>query len=69
MCTNDTDVGGGIFWPNLSWYLPDAIVFGKRTGICREMQATGIFHYMASSRAGVMKTGNTKELRHSGILF
>lgn len=65
MCIKCYGVGGGIFWPNLSWYLCDAVVFGNRAGICREMQVPGALDYMASSRAWVIETGIEKELRHS----
>lgn len=52
------------FWPYLLWYLSDAVAFGARTGICREMRAARALHYLADGRERVRETERARELRH-----
>lgn len=57
--------GWWVFWPYLLWYLSDAVAFGARTGICREMRAARALHYLADGRERVRETERARELRHS----
>lgn len=65
MCAKCYGVGGRNFWPYLLWYLSDDVAFGKRAGICREMQVLCAVHCLADGRDWARETVSTRELRYS----